>query len=236
LCFDTKPARNLGAIGQFGGARGHLSGTRQLVLSVNPNGDTLMRASSLIAALAATAVTTATAAAQSAEPTRHNSIAIEADAIAYGLPGYSGIINVSLANGFQIALGTGKYEVPSFLLKGDANYDVAKWKATSTSVQVLRTTYRFRGPMKSGPALGVVVLNQNWKLRSDRLSGETKFRPISVGLTGGYYVHLSKHFYVYPTTALTYNNVASGTTSVQGVAYKVSKFGPNASVHVGWAW
>lgn len=162
------------------------------------------------------------------------SIAVEADAIAYGLPGYSGIISVTVANKFQFALGTGRYDVPSFLLEGDANYDDVKWKATSTSVQVLRATYRFNGAMKSGLALGGVVLNQNWRLSAENLAGASKFRPLSAGITAGYYVHVTKHFYIYPTTAFTYNKVVSGTAALQGIPYKVAKFGPNASLHVGW--
>ena len=178
----------------------------------------------------------AAAAQDTAEERPRVSMAVEADAIAYGLPGYSGILSVSFANGFQVAFGTGRYEVPSFLLKGDENYDAVQWKATSTSVQVLRATYRFRGPMKSGPALGAVVLNQHWRLRANRLSGETTFRPLSVGLTGGYYIHVGKHFYVYPTAAFTYNTVVSGDTTLGGHSYTVEKFAPNGSVHVGWEW
>ncbi len=164
------------------------------------------------------------------------SIAFEADAAAYALKGYSGIANLSLRNGFQVAFGTGRYEVPSFLLKGDSNYDRAKWKATSTSVQVFRMGYRFKGPMKNGPVLGGIVLNQNWRLRSERIAGETRFRPVSVGVTGGYYFHIGKHFYIYPTAAFTHNSVYSGQTSLQGTNYKVAKWGPNGSVHVGWEW
>ncbi|MEQ1731228.1 MAG: hypothetical protein ABL982_22900 [Vicinamibacterales bacterium] len=115
---------------------------------------------------------------------RRASVAVEADALAYGLPGYSGILSVSLASGLQMAFGTGRYEVPSFLLKGDDNYDAVQWKATATSVQVLRVTYRVRGPMKNGPAVGAVVLNQNWKLRSERLGGETTCRPLRCGQSG----------------------------------------------------
>ncbi len=164
------------------------------------------------------------------------SIAFEADAAAYALKGYSGIANLSLGNGFQVAFGTGRYDVPSFLLKGDSNYDRAKWKATSTSVQVFRMGYRFKGPMKNGPVVGGILLNQNWRLRSERIAGETRFRPVSVGVTGGYYFHIGKHFYIYPTAAFTYNTVYSGQTSLQGTNYKVAKWGPNASVHVGWEW
>ncbi len=164
------------------------------------------------------------------------SIAAEADVLAYGLPGYSGIFSATLPNKLQFAFGVGRYEVPSFLLSGDANSDVADWRATVTSLQVARVTYRVRGAMKSGPAVGAVMLNQNWRLRSDRLGGETRFRPLSVGLTGGYYVHVGSHFYVYPTAAFTYNRVMSGTASVKSVAYTVERWSPNASLHAGWEW
>ncbi len=194
----------------------------------------MLRASLVLTALLVAALPVS---AQDTETSpRVNSIAVEADVLAYGLPGYSGIINVSLANGFQIAFGQGRYEVPSFLLKGDANYDAVQWKATSTSIQVLRTTYRFKGPMKSGPALGAIVLNQRWRLRSERVSGDTTFRPLSVGVTGGYYVHVGQHFYIYPTAAFTYNRVVSGSTKLGTANYHVERLAPNASLHMGWAW
>ena len=162
------------------------------------------------------------------------SIAAEADILSYFVSGYSGIVNVSLANGFQVAFGAGRYDVPSFLLEGDENYEKAKWKATATSIQVLRMTYRFKGPRKNGPALGAIVLNQNWTLSSEPLGGVTKFKQINAGITGGYYLHLGKHLYLYPTAAFTYNNVYSGSTSVNGTSYTVAKFAPNGSLHMGW--
>src|SRR5262245_50357971 len=120
----------------------------------------------LRAALALIAVATITvpAAAQSASSA---SIAAEADVLAYGLPGYSGMVNVTLPSKLQFAVGVGRYEVPSFLLSGDAHYDAAQWDATVTSLQVARVTYRVRGAMRSGPAVGAVLLNQHWQLRSD---------------------------------------------------------------------
>lgn len=48
-------------------------------------------------------------------------MAVEADVLAYGLQGYSGILNVSFANGLQVAFGVGRYDVPGFLLEGDDN-------------------------------------------------------------------------------------------------------------------
>jgi hypothetical protein len=176
------------------------------------------------------------ASSQMEQPARRNSIAVEADALSYFIGGYSGIVNLSLRNGFHAAFGMGRYDVPKFLLSGDANYDAAQWKATVTSVQVFRAGYRFKGPGRNGPALAAVVLNQNWRLRSAPLAGETRFRTLSVGLSGGYYFHIGKHFYIYPTAAFTHNDVASGSTSVNGTPYKVEEWGPNGSVHIGWEW
>ena len=164
------------------------------------------------------------------------SIAIESDILSFFIGGYSAMVNVSLPNKFQAAFGIGRYDVPGFLVEGDPNFDTAQWDATVTSVQVFRTTYRFRGPRTSGPALGGVILNQNWTLRSAPLSGETTFREVSAGITGGYYIHLGTHFYIYPTGAYTYNNVYSGEPSVKGTVYETDKFSPNASLHIGWAF
>ncbi len=165
-----------------------------------------------------------------------SSLALEADAISFFIGGYSGIVNLSLRGGFQVALGTGRYDVPGFLLEGDDNYDAAEWTATATSVQVLRVGYRFNGPLRSGPAVAAVVLNQNWRLRSEPLGGETRFRPVSVGLSAGYYFHIGPHFYVYPTVAFTNNWVSSGDPSIHGTGYRVEPWAPNGSVHAGWEW
>ena len=173
--------------------------------------------------------------AQTAQATPIASVTAEADVLAYGLSGYSGIFSVTLPSKLQVAFGVGRYDPPSFLLSGDANYDQAQWEATVTSIQVARATYRFRGAMKSGPALGAIVLNQNWRLSSEPLAGETQFRTLSVGVTGGYYIHLGSHFYLYPTAAFTYNDV-SGSTSINGTSYAVERFSPNASLHAGWEW
>ncbi|MGE0158299.1 MAG: hypothetical protein AB7T31_02740 [Gemmatimonadales bacterium] len=192
----------------------------------------------MILSTALIAVIASTAAAQAPEvpAARGTSIAFESDVLSFGINGYSAMLNVSFANGFQVALGTGRYDVPAFLLEGDDNYETAEWKATSTSVQVLRATYRFHGPRTSGPALGAVVLNQNWRLRSAPLAGETRFRPLSVGITGGWYIHLTRHLYVYPTAAFTYNDVVSGSASINGTEYHVASFAPNGSLHMGWAF
>ncbi|MGE0449036.1 MAG: hypothetical protein AB7Q29_05565 [Vicinamibacterales bacterium] len=171
-----------------------------------------------------------------AQTASRGSVAAEADVLAYGLPGYSAIVNVTLPNGLQFAFGVGRYEVPSFLLSGDTNDQSAEWQATVTSLQVARVTYRFRGAMRSGPAVGAVLLNQQYRLRSAPLDGETRFRPLSVGVTAGYYVHVGRHFYVYPTAAYTYNRVVAGTPSIKGIGYEVERFSPNASLHAGWEW
>jgi hypothetical protein len=165
-----------------------------------------------------------------------STLAVEADGISFFISGYSGILNLSLDNGFQVAFGSGRYALPSFLLEGDANYDEAQWKATSTSVQVFRAGYRFRGPMKNGPAVAGIVLNQNMRLRSQPLGGETRFRQVSVGVSGGYYFHIGRHFYIYPTGAFTRNTVPSGSTSIGGKSYTVEKYSLNESVHIGWEW
>jgi hypothetical protein len=80
--------------------------------------------------------------------------------------------------------------------------------------------------MRSGPALGGVILNQNWRLQSAPLNGETTFREVSAGVTGGYSIHVGKHFYIYPTAAYTYNNVYSGETSVNGQPIRPTSFRP----------
>lgn len=172
--------------------------------------------------------------AQQAPAARRGSVALETDILAYGINGTSGILNVSFANGWQIAAGAGSYDVPKFLLEGDPNFHTAEWKARSTSVQVARATYRFKGANRNGLALGGVVLNQKWRLSSAKLDGTSTFRPLSMGVTAGYYQHFGKRFYIYPTTAFTYNRVISGDASVKGTAYRVNKFAPNASLHIGW--
>ena len=188
------------------------------------------------APLQAQSVTSATVNTSSSTTPRRASLAIESDVLSYGLAGYSGILSASFANGLQVAVGTGRYEVPTFLLEGESHYDAAHWKATATSVQVARATYRLNGPMKNGLALGAVVLRQRWRLSAERLSGTTSFQPVSVGLTAGYYLHLGRHLYLYPTTAFTYNTVASGTPTIAGTTYRVAKWAPNASLHMGWEW
>lgn len=162
------------------------------------------------------------------------SIALETDALAYPLSGYSAILRITHEGGFSYALGTGRYTLPTFLVKSQSTYDAAGWQATSEAIQVLRVGYRFFGPRQDGPAVDVIVLNQIWRLEAPRLGGVTHFKTLGAGLSVGYYVHLGKHFYAYPNAALTYDTAYAGRTSVQGRSYDVRPVGFAGSVHLGW--
>jgi hypothetical protein len=188
------------------------------------------------AAAAALALLTAQPALAQPPAPAERSFALEADALAYPLGGYSGIFRVSLANGFNVALGTGRFDVPEFLLEGQDSFDAAGWKATSESIQVLRVGYRFGKANANGLVLDAIVINQKWKLTAEKLNTSTSFRPLGVGVSSGYYLHLGRHFYVYPTVSLTWNGVYDGSTTVQGLDYKVARLQLNGSVHVGWEW
>jgi hypothetical protein len=166
--------------------------------------------------------------------TSAQSVALEADALAYPLGGYSGIIRVTHDNGFSYALGTGRYALPTFLIEGQSTYDEAGWKATAEAIQVLRVGYRFFGARRDGPAVDAIVLNQLWRIDAERLGGEARFKTIGVGVSGGYYFHIGSPFYLYPNAALTYNAVYSGDRSVQGREYDVSPLGIAGSLHLGW--
>ena len=161
------------------------------------------------------------AASASAQTGPATSLAAETDVLAYGISGYSGILSVTLPSKLQVAFGVGAYDAPSFVVNGDAHYDQAQWEARVTSLQVARATYRFRGAMRSGPAIGAVMLNQNWRLRSAPLGGDTRFRTFSVG--GGTTSH--RQHLPYPTAAFTHNGV-SGSTSISGTSYEVERFSP----------
>ena len=162
------------------------------------------------------------------------SVALETDALAYPLGGYSAILRITHDNGLSYALGTGRYSLPTFLLKGQSTYGEAGWEATSESIQVARVGYRFFGPRKDGPGIDAIVLNQLWRLDAPRLHETTRFKTIGAGISGGYYFHIGRHFYAYPNAALTYNAVYSGSTSVQGRDYSVSPVGVAGSLHLGW--
>ncbi len=119
----------------------------------------------------------------------------------------------------------------SYAIEADAAaYALKGYSATG------RVGYRFRGPMKNGPAVDAIAIDQNWRLRSEKTGGETRFRPLGVGNPGGYYFHIGKHFYIYPTASFTYNLVYSGSTNVGSQQYKVSRWQPDGSVHVGCKW
>lgn len=169
-----------------------------------------------------------------ATPARAQSVAIEADALAYPLGGYSAALRVTHGNGFSYALGTGRYSLPTFLVKSQSTYDEAGWEATSESIQVLRIGYRFFGPRVDGPAVDAIVLNQLWHVEAPRLGADTRFKTLGVGVSAGYYFHVRSHFYAYPNAALTYETVYSGSASVEDRTYKVSPIGVNGSIHVGW--
>ena len=59
----------------------------------------------------------------------------------------------------NLALGTGRFEVPGFLLEGQDSFDAAGWKATSESIQVLRVGYRFGQANANGVVLDAIVIN-----------------------------------------------------------------------------
>ena len=166
------------------------------------------------------------ASAQTADQQPRASIAVETDVLAYLPPGYSAILSVSFRNGLQVAFGMGSYRPTGsdlILIKG------------ATSLQLFRTTYRFRGPFRNGPAVGVVVLNENQGLRAFYQTEETQFRTLRVGISGGHYHHIGQHFYLYPTAAYTHNTVRSSATTLDG-RYSVKEWSPKFSVHAGWRW
>ena len=107
-------------------------------------------------------------------------------------------------------------------------------KATSEAIQVVRIGYRFGGPKSDGPALDAIVLNQLWHLEAARLGADTHVKTIGIGVSGGYYVHLGDHFYVYPNAALTYDATYAGDAAVEGRSYEVSPVGFAGSLHAGW--
>ena len=89
---------------------------------------------------------------------RAQSIALEADALAFPLRGYSAALRITHDNGFSYALGTRRYTLPTFLVKGQSSYARSGWVATSEAIQVLRIGYRFFGPRRNDPAADVIVL------------------------------------------------------------------------------
>lgn len=162
------------------------------------------------------------------------SVALEGDGIAYGLGGYSGILQVAAPNGFEVALGSGRYTLPEFVTKTQDTYNEAGWDATSESIQVFRMGYRFAPPLANGFALHAIALHQRFRISSEKLAGVSRFKQLGLGVSGGYYLHLGAGDYVYPVVSLTYDRVYQGSNAVQGRSYRVPSLGVSESVHVGW--
>lgn len=117
--------------------------------------------------------------------------------------------------------------------EGQASYDETGWKATSEAIQVLRVGYRFR-PARGRARGRRDPADELWHLEAPRLGEDTHFKTLGAGVSAGDHFHLGRHFYAYPTAALTYDAVYSGTSSVQGREYEVPPVGVNGSVHLGW--
>jgi hypothetical protein len=162
------------------------------------------------------------------------SVAVESDAAAYALGGYSVIVRATHDTGIDFAVGAGRYTLPTLFVKGQSTYDEAGWKATSESIQVLRVGYRFLGPRVDGPSLDLIVLNQLWSLEAEKLQAQSRFKTLGVGLSAGYWLHLGGHLYAYPTVSLTHDRVYSGEATVKGYAYRVPAVGFAGSLHLGW--
>jgi hypothetical protein len=63
------------------------------------------------------------------------SAALEADVPAFPLRGYSAALRITHDNGFSYALGTGRYTLPTFLVKGQSSYDLVYSGATTVAGQ-----------------------------------------------------------------------------------------------------
>lgn len=124
--------------------------------------------------------------------------------------------------------------MPGFVVEGQENFDEAGWQATSESIQVLRVGYRFAGAMKNGFVVDAIAINQRWKVSAENLAASTRFKTLGTGMSTGYYLHIGRHFYLYPTASFTYNSVYSGENSVQSREYDIPKWQPNGSLHAGW--
>lgn len=168
------------------------------------------------------------------QPSHAGSFALEADAAAYALSGYSGIARYTFDRGFDVALGGGRFDLPGFVVETQENFDAMQWKAEVSGIQVFRSGYRFHGAHRNGPAIGVIVMNQAWEVESRTLRAGTSFKVLSAGLTLGYYQHFGSRFYLYPTMGLTSDSVYDGEHTVLGNEYKVAPLGVNGSVHMGW--
>lgn len=161
--------------------------------------------------------------------------ALEADALSFFLNGHSTIIRHTWDNGFEAALGAGKFTLPSSIVEGEQNdYDTAKWKAESESIQVARLGYRFGKAYGNGWAFHLIAMNQRWHVESKPLDLSTRYSLLATGLSVGYYYHLSKSFYLYPIASVTQNNIYQGDAKVGGRSYDVPAASWSGSLHAGF--
>jgi hypothetical protein len=49
---------------------------------------------------------------------------------------------------------------------------------------------------------GIIII-QRWTVVAERIDSETKFNPLGIGLSGGYYFCTGRHFCLYLTASLT---------------------------------
>jgi hypothetical protein len=161
--------------------------------------------------------------------------ALEADALSFFLKGHSTIIRHTWDNGFEAAIGAGKFTLPSSIVEGEQNdYDEAEWEAESTSIQVARLGYRFGKAYSNGWAFHLIAMNQRWHVESEPLNLSTRYTVLATGLSAGYYIHLSKSFYLYPVVSVTSNNIYQGDNKIGGRSYDVPAASWSGSLHAGF--
>jgi hypothetical protein len=161
--------------------------------------------------------------------------AIEADALSFFLNGHSTILRHTWDNGFEAALGAGKFTLPSTIVEGEQNdYDQLKWEAESESIQVARIGYRFGKSYTNGWAFHLIAMNQRWHVKSKTVSEGTRYSLLATGISTGYYFHLTKSLYFYPVVSVTQNNIYKGDTDVGGKSYDVPDASWSGSLHVGF--
>lgn len=167
--------------------------------------------------------------------TRAGTWALEADALSFLLKGHSTIIRHTWDNGFEVALGAGKFTLPNSIVEGEQNdHELAEWTAESTSIQVARAGYRFGKAYSNGWAFHLIAMNQRWHVESKDLNLSTRFSVLATGLSAGYYFHLSKKFYLYPVISVTRNNIYKGDNEVGGRSYDVPEASWSGSLHAGF--
>lgn len=161
--------------------------------------------------------------------------ALEADALSFFLNGHSTIVRHAWDSGFEVALGAGKFTLPSTIVEGEQNdYDQAKWKAESESIQVARVGYRFGKSYGNGWAFHLIAMNQRWHVESKKLNLSSRYSVLATGLEAGYYYHLSKSFYIYPVASVTQNDIYKGDNKIGGRTYDVPAASWSGSIHVGF--